>query len=250
MTAEQRFDEELEVFRTEEESATQFFFAYLGIHAVAFEDNRVLDLLNSAPLFWNTCAGALQMSAFIALGRVFDQKSTHNIDNVLRIAQDNPQIFSKDALAARKHKSTGNKPDWLIEFLKGAYEPTPKDFRRLRTHVKRRRRIYESNYRDVRNQFFAHKGVSNPNAARLFSKGSNRELQQLFAFLGALYHALWELFYNGRKPVLRPSKYSVARMRKLQSPSGRRGSAQEQILREAEQFLRCACEQNRQNPSQ
>jgi hypothetical protein len=33
------------------------------------------------------------------MGRVFDQKSTHNVDRLLKLAQDNPQIFSKAALA-------------------------------------------------------------------------------------------------------------------------------------------------------
>ena len=49
---------------------------------------------------------------------------------------------------------------------------------------------------------------------------------------------LWQLFYNGRKPVLRPLRYSVKQMRKMPSQRNRRGSVQEQILREVEHFLR------------
>jgi hypothetical protein len=241
VTADERFRHELEVFRTEEESGTQFFYAYLGVHAIAYDNANVHRLLNTAPLFWNTCLGALQTAAFIALGRVFDQSSTHNLDKVLRIAQDNPKIFSKAALARRKHDGTGEPPDWLDDYLRKVYEPIPQDFRRLRAHVKRRRQIYEANYRDVRHKFFAHKAVSDPaEAALLFSKGTNRELQQLFTFLGSLHEALWQLFYNGLKPVLRPVRYSVKRIRNLPSPGFRRGSAQEQILREAETFLLAA----------
>lgn len=238
MTADEKFRQELEVFRTEEESGTQFFYAYLGVHAIAYDNENVHRLLNTAPLFWNTCLGALQTAAFIALGRVFDQGSTHNLDKVLRIAQENSQIFSKAALARRKHDGTGERPDWLDDYLRNVYEPIPQDFRRLRAHVKRRRKIYEVNYRDVRHKFFAHKAVSDPaDAALLFSKGTNRELQQLFTFLGSLHEALWQLFHNGLKPVLRPVRYSVKRIRTLPSPRFRRGSTQEQILREAEAFL-------------
>lgn len=241
-TADERFRHELEVFRTEEEAGTQFFYSYLAVHSVAYENEGVHALLNTAPLFWNTCMGALQTAAFIALGRVFDQDSTHNLDAVLRIAQDNPQIFSKAALGRRKQGNSADRPDWLDEYLRDAYEPTPTDFRRLRSHVKRRRRIYASNYRDVRNKFFAHKEVvaGQAETAVLFGKGTNRELQQLFAFLGSLHEALWQLFYNGRKPVLRPLRYSVKRMRDLPSEAPRSGAVQERILHEAEQFLLAA----------
>lgn len=68
---------------------------------------QVRALLNQAPLFWNTCLGALQTASIIALGRVFDQSSEHNIDRVLGIAQKNLGIFSKSALGLRKQ---GNGP--------------------------------------------------------------------------------------------------------------------------------------------
>jgi hypothetical protein len=95
---DQQFEHELEVFRTESETAAQFFYAFLAIHASAGPDKSVHRLLNTAPLFWNTVLGGLQAAAFVAMGRVFDQKSTHNVDRLLKLAQDNPQIFSKAAL--------------------------------------------------------------------------------------------------------------------------------------------------------
>ena len=74
------FEHELEIFRTEAEAAAQFFYAYLSVHETAGRHPTVFRLLNTAPLFWNTNLGALQTSAFIALGRIFDQDSPHNID--------------------------------------------------------------------------------------------------------------------------------------------------------------------------
>lgn len=238
ITAEEQFGRELEIFRTEEEAGTQFLYAFLAVHSVAHDSEDVLQLLNTAPFFWNTCLGALQMSAFIVLGRIFDQQSIHNLDRLLRIAQDNPDIFSKEALGRRKQGTSRGRPEWLDEYLEDAYEPIAADFRRLRAHVRRRRTIYERNYRDIRNKFFAHKSVSDDaETAVLFSKGNNRELQQLFTSLGALYETLWQLFNNGRKPVLRSLRYSVNRMRQFPSPAHKRGVVQEKILHEAEQFL-------------
>jgi hypothetical protein len=51
---DQQFEHELEVFRTESETAAQFFYAFLAIHASAGPDKSVHRLLNTAPLFWNT----------------------------------------------------------------------------------------------------------------------------------------------------------------------------------------------------
>jgi hypothetical protein len=231
----------VEIFRTEAEQCAQFLFAFLAVHDCAYRSKAVHALLNRAPLFWNTCLGALQGSAFIALGRVFDSDSPHNINQLLRIAQDNrSQLFSKAALGLRKQGASPKRPDWLDDLLHSTYEPTADDFRRIKKRVAKWRRIYQSNYRDVRHQFFAHKqAAEDAEVAALFRKGTNRELQQLIAFLGSLYQALWELFFNGRKLVLRPARYSLAEIRKRPVPrffSNR--AVQEIITHEAQGFLK------------
>lgn len=72
--------------------------------------------------------------------------------------------------------------------MQGVYEPTPTDFRRLRAHVRKWRRTYEPNYRDVRHQFFAHKEAADQaEVAARFSKGTNLELQRLFAFFSGRF---------------------------------------------------------------
>ena len=45
------------------------------------------------------------------------------------------------------------------------------------------------------------------------------------------------MFYNGRKPVVRPLRYSVKRMRDRPSPKWGKDSVQGRITHEAEQFL-------------
>jgi AbiU2 len=107
MTPEEQFQNELEVFRTEAESASQFLFGYFAVHAVAFDRKDVHRLLNTAPLFWNSVLGALQMSAHIALGRVFDQKSTHNVDRVLRLSQQIQRSSQKKRSVAANERCPG-----------------------------------------------------------------------------------------------------------------------------------------------
>lgn len=240
-TPDATFEQELEVFRTETEAGTQFFYAYLTVHAVAGDHNSVYRKLNEAPLFWNTALAALQTATFIALGRVFDQQSPHNIDKVLGFARDHSEIFTRSALAKRKQGTSTARPDWLDDYLLGTYIPVAADFRRLRNHVKERRKIYERSYRDLRRKVFAHKELTDRAAVQaLFARTNIRELQRLFAFLNSFNETMWQLFFNGRKPVLRPRRYSVKRMRDFPSPATRRDGVQERIVHEAEKFLLAA----------
>jgi hypothetical protein len=70
---------ELEIFRTEEETAQQYFFAYLSVRSMAAENSDVLKMMNMNPLFWVTAHHAMLLSTFVALGRIFDLQSKHNI---------------------------------------------------------------------------------------------------------------------------------------------------------------------------
>jgi hypothetical protein len=235
---DKQFEHELEVFRTEAQSGTQFFYAFLAINDIIVENKKIRHVVNSAPLFWKTNIGALQTAFFITLGRIFDQRSKHNIDSLLRFAQDNKTIFSKDALAKRKRKDSQNADDWLEDFLKESYEPVTDDFRRLRKYVKKYRKIYEANYRDIRRKIYAHKELSDEvQIKQLYQKTKIRELERLFVFLNKLWEALWQLFHNGRKPVLQPMRHSINRIKQLRKPELDSSTVQEQIVKEAQDFF-------------
>lgn len=235
------FEAELEVLRTEAEAVTQFFYAYLTIHAVIDDNKAVHKLLNQSATLWKTILAALQTATFITLGRIFDQGSPHNVDRVLGLAQRYPDIFNRPELGKRKQGAATTPPDWLPEYLLDSYEPKPIDFRRLRAHVHKRRQAYEAGYRDLRRRVFAHKELVNEaDVTALYAKTNIRELQRMVTFLSSLHEALWQLFFNGRKPVLRPLRYSLKRMRDLPSPAERRRGVQERITHATEKFLMAA----------
>jgi AbiU2 len=241
MSASEAFENELEIFRTEAEAAAQFLYAYLSVHESAGRHPSVVRLLNTAPLFWSTNLGALQTAAFIALGRIFDQDSPHNIDRVLGIAQKHREIFSREALAVRKQGQCATRPDWLDGFLAESYVPLPSDFRRLRREVSNRRKIYDEKYRDIRHKVFAHKQVVGAaDVGALFDKTNARELQLLVTFTWSLYDALWQLYFNGTRPLLRQRRYSVKAMRNRPTPKRQMQTVQERITDEAARFLRAA----------
>ena len=124
---ENKFIRELEVFRTEAQAGAQFLYGQLSFNSIVSKRKTSLKAVNTTPLFWNTAMGAFQTAFFITLGRIFDQKSPHNIDRLLKLAQENREIFSKKALANRKRKASPNADEWLPEYLETSYEPTIKD---------------------------------------------------------------------------------------------------------------------------
>jgi hypothetical protein len=233
---EAEFKQELEVFGNEVEEAIQSFYAEQAIHNVAREDQNVHRALNSNAAFWNLASRALQANAIIVLGRIFDRDlRAHTINRVLRLATQNPDIFSKTALEKRKLPHAGKH---TAEFMRTAYIPKERDFRRLQKYVDKQRAIYNGHYLDLRNKFFAHRERVDLTAA--FANADIRRLGRLLVFLDQLQVALWQLFMNARKPALRPARHSGQRILKLPLPKGlhRSQDTQEWITRETEKFLR------------
>ncbi len=93
----------------------------------------------------------------------------------------------------------------------------------------------------MRHKVFAHKEITDATqVSALFAKTKIREMQRMMLFLHSLHGALWQLFVNGNKPILRPRKVSVDRIRKRGTASGRSNAVHERIVQEAEAFLRAA----------
>jgi hypothetical protein len=196
------FAQELEVFRKEEEIAQRYFFSWLQIRTEFATDEWLLDRINDTPMFWSTTHHALLLAAFVALGRVFDQRSRHNVDALLRLGGHHLDIFSRVALKERKIRE-GLNPEFAATYASDKYEPTAKDFRELRAEVDKRRKVYIARFRDVRDKIYAHKELSDHDAMNaLLGKATINELKSIFGFLHALHEALWELRYNGRRPIL------------------------------------------------
>lgn len=191
--------------------------------------------LNNAPLFWNTILASLQESAIIALGRIFDNGSPHNVGSLLTKAED-LGIFSKDALGRRKQGTSATPPDWLENYLTQAYEPSAQDIRKLRSEARKWRRVYETNYKPLRDEVYAHLEFPNDAEELHAAIASTRvkELEQMCTFLISLQDALWELYENGREPIIARSAFSVLEM--LSATNGGR-SVPELIVKQVRDFF-------------
>ena len=235
---EDDFLHELEVFGTEVQGCIKFFYAYLAINDVPADNKKGLNIINRTPLLWRTIRDALETSFFITLARIFDKdKRTHNIRRLLNIAQSNIDIFSAKALKNRKIKSSANAHEWIDDYMRDIYIPKPNDFEKLDKHVNKYNAIWKT-YSKIRHQIFAHKERLNEiYINKLYLQTNIREVQKLLVFLLRLYEALCQLFHDGRKPILRPMRYSVKSMRKTPLPEGHIGTVQEIIVKQTQGFF-------------
>ena len=216
VSPEARFERELEHFRHDSNAAAQFLYAWVSFHACANENKGIRRGVNERALFWNTALGAFQTSLFIVLGRIFDRNhQNHTLDRLLREATQNPSIFSRRALAQRKSRQSPG-TNWIKDYVQDAYVPSRKDFARLQRFASGKRKVYERVYQKIRHKVFAHSGISSRTQSdALFAKTNIRELERLVVSLGQLYEALWQLYVNGRKPVIQRPAYTVAALRRL-----------------------------------
>jgi hypothetical protein len=195
-------DREIEIFRKEEEEAQQSLFAYLGIRTLLAERRDVLEMVNRNSMYWITSQHALLVNAFIALGRVFDQSSSHNIDLLLKMVETNLPTLNRDALRERKQQVIS--ADQAAAYVLDKHATTIEDVRAMRTEVKKWRKIYEAIYKPIRHNFAHKKTADIEEVNALLAKANIDEMKAMLGFLHSLHEALRELHLNGRNPLPLP----------------------------------------------
>jgi hypothetical protein len=194
-------DEEIEIFRKDEESAQQTFFAYIGIRDLIARRPDVHAAINRNAMFWLTTHRALFVSTFVGLGRIFDQDSAHNLDRLLSIVGRNIPELGRDALRQRKEQVIS--AEQAAEYIKEKHETTAPDVRALRKEVDQWRKIYAPVYGEIRHHLAHNKGATEDLDA-LLARTDIEEMKRMFGFLHALHEGLRELHLNGRNPLPLP----------------------------------------------
>jgi len=213
MARHHEFLVQLENFRHETTIAAQYFYAEMAVQYAAHKSPKLRSRLNETPSFWNVHMAATQAAAYFTVARIFDTKSRYNVDALLDAFESNLHLFSRSALDARKSEGSATRPGWLDEYLLDAHYPTAQDVKRLRAHVKRHRAFYDRAVKPVRNEYLAHRvKQENSEVQALYGRGKVKEFSKTVAFLLSLHDALLQQHLNGRKPTLRPIRYSVKTM--------------------------------------
>jgi HEPN superfamily AbiU2-like protein len=212
--------EALKIFKSQADECIACLYTYLTIHVVAGKDKHIGAHVQRNALFWGTTLRALQTSLILALGRVFETDTPHNLGTFMRVVKQNRAAFSRHALRNRKAGFFSNNQTALDSYVKEAKIPSRSDFRRVANFVKAHRRSYLLKYRDLRDKVFAHTLVVSSNEiTKLFSKTNIRELQRMTTYLGRLHDGVLSAFQDGGRITVGPRRYSVAKM--LKHPKGR-----------------------------
>ena len=210
VAADKQFESQLENFRHESSAVAKFVYAEMAIQHAASKSRRLLNRLNDNPEFWLTCEAALQSSAYISLGRIFDTGSRFNINGLMDSMQNQLEIFQRPALSARKWNGGGTRPEWLDEYLDEAHYPNQRDVDRIRAQVQKYREIFDRAIKPPRNKYLAHREKRDRSDVQtLFGAGKISELWRLTSFLVSLEQGLWNQLYNGQKISFRQSRYSI-----------------------------------------
>lgn len=235
MTRHRSFEIQLENFRRESATAGQYVYAEMAIQHAASKSKKLLNRLNNTPTFWLSCSAALQSSAYISLGRIFDTKSNYNVSTLLDAMEKNLELFQREGLDSRKRNGSEIDPPWLPEYLERAYYPTIKDVNRLRAMVEKYRVIYERAIKPARNKYLAHREKEeHAEVKALFAGGTIREIWRLTTFLHQLYEVLWEQLYNGRRPVFRSLRHSV---KSIYDASSQRTTPHEHMVADVKKLM-------------
>lgn len=128
----------------------------------------------------------------------------HSIHNFANITLAQPELFSRDALTARRMGGATERPEWLDAFVAGAWVPNgANDLRHLKKELKPYTQKFEDVYRPIRNASIAHRTViARDKLSHLFERTSRIEIGEILDFHHDLANAIEGLYMNGLNPAL------------------------------------------------
>jgi hypothetical protein len=193
--------------RGDVEAAIKNNYGYLKIHNLARAEREVFDKYQRAAHFWTLVTYSLQTTFFIAFGRIFDSRGdSFSIHKLVEATVQNPAFFSKAALRDRKRHASrisGSDPQWLVEYVAQAWQPTTVDLQQLQTALTPHYQTFKTIYRPIRHRYFAHRGMDSEQAIQvLFSQTLIGDVSRILGFLHTLLWAIQEMAWNARRPDL------------------------------------------------
>ncbi|MCG9542548.1 hypothetical protein L1D37_02015 [Vibrio sp. Isolate33] len=197
-------DDYLKEFSNEVAILTIAHFTWKYVNSIASADKQILAALNRTPSSWNIFLHSLQTTTFISLGRIFDSNGgSFSIHRLARYCSKNINEFDRINLKSRKMDGYDEEPEWLEEYLNGAYYPNQGDMKRLKEEISGHKTTYETKFKPIRNKVMAHKDFSKIGKnEELFGKTNITELEGIISFCNQIKLGIQEQYWNGRKITL------------------------------------------------
>jgi HEPN superfamily AbiU2-like protein len=194
----------LKLVSNEVETAHIIYHTHEELNRLALKDEAVFKVLNADAEFWQPYRGVLLQSLFITMSRILDPvKDAITIQKLVTATLANLQLFSKDALRARKLEN-GSEPWWLKDFLAAAWVPTKaSDLRQLQKALTPQITLFKTDYLPIRNAIYAHRLMTDDQASEeLFPKTNREGVGKMIRVLQELVAAIQHMYDNGDEPKL------------------------------------------------
>ena len=195
------------LIRGDVEAAIKSNHAYLTIHSLLVAEPEIYEKINRFAEFWTLNAFALQTTFFMAFGRLFDRRQDAlSVQKLVDATIANPGLFSKAALRERKRKASnihGPDPEWLVQYVRDAWEPTATDLTPLRDALAPNHDEFRIIYQPIRHKVYAHRSKEDEAAiSALFSRTVIGDVNSILRFLHTLIWAIQEMAWNATRPNL------------------------------------------------
>src|SRR5688500_14903396 len=125
------FEKQLSNLDLEVTVIASYVYAEMSIQHAAPKSKKLLRTLNRAPTFWRTCYASFQSSAYVTLGRVFELKSSYNIEALCSSIEHDMNVCSHGEFAARKAAYGFTDARRLRQFVANAHVLGLNDIRRI-----------------------------------------------------------------------------------------------------------------------
>lgn len=206
-TTEEEYWRIFHLIRGDVEVAIKSNHAYLTINNLLVAEPEINNKINKFADFWTLNAFALQTTFFMAFGRIFDaRRDALSVQKLVDLTIANPSLFSKTALRERKRQASniqGPDPEWLIEYVQNAWEPTGADLIPLKNQLAPSYDEFRAIYEPIRHRVYAHRSKDDEAAIyALFSRTVIGDVNSILRFLHTLIWAIQEMASNATPPNL------------------------------------------------
>jgi hypothetical protein len=198
----------IEKFRGEIETAIRVLCAYEAMFKL-LSDQQYVDLVNNNVYFWKIFLSSVQTKLFIALGRLYDDSNgAFSFQTFIKTCRENIEEFGHESFEKRRLIGYATRPDWLDDYLRGAYFAKVEDIDALARLARPFNKKMKGLYKEIRSKVFAHAIHTDKIAISNLFEGTNfKEIDDALTALWSIYSQVSQLYHNARQPTLEIETY-------------------------------------------
>lgn len=195
--------ETIEKLRKETETTIRVLYALRQFRQLLTREEDVKKINENAN-FWMIYESSLRTNLFIGIRRLYESRpGTFSFQQFIDECIKNLASFSSDALQLRKREGSRNADEWIDDYMKDVYVPSADDFKALAKLVRENSKNMKGAYTQAATKIYAHAiHLDYASMAAISDKLNFDEIEKEITSIWHAYEQVWQMFENGRKPLL------------------------------------------------